>query len=139
MTVPEHAPRPRTVSFQHTEHAELTCKECHTTPVSLAPNSETKGCVACHEQHHTKADDCAACHAGGEIGAPHTPPAAAHEGCDACHTPARIAELTPSRAFCLTCHQPQATDHHAPQECTLCHLDATPAEWRSRLVGGRGA
>ena len=139
VTVPEHAPRPRTVSFQHTEHAELTCKECHTTPVSLAPNSETKGCVACHEQHHTKADNCAACHAGGEIGAPHTPPAVAHEGCDACHTPARIAELTPSRAFCLTCHQPQAADHHAPQECTLCHLDATPAEWRSRLVGGRGA
>ena len=57
-------------------------------------------------QHHTEAKNCAACHAGGDVAAPHTPPALAHENCDACHTPARIALLTPSRPFCLTCHQP---------------------------------
>ncbi len=138
VAVPAHAPRPRDVSFQHSQHTELACKECHTTPVSLAPGAEVKGCASCHKQHHTEAEDCAACHAGGDIEAPHTPPAVAHEGCDACHTPARIAQLTPSRSFCLTCHQPQQADHYPAQECTPCHLDATPAEWRSRLVGGRG-
>jgi len=59
----------------------------------------------------------------------------AHEACDACHTPANVAQLTPSRPFCLTCHQRQAK-HYEAQECTPCHLGATPAEWRARLTGG---
>ncbi len=138
VTVPEHAPRPREVSFEHAKHTEVACKECHATPVTLAPEAPVKGCISCHDQHHTEAKDCAACHAGGDIDTPHAPPAVAHEGCDACHTPARIAQLTPSRPFCLTCHQPQRADHYPTKECTPCHLDATPAEWRSRLVGGRG-
>jgi hypothetical protein len=139
VTVPAHAARPREVEFQHARHAELACKECHTTPVSLEPAAQVKTCTSCHEQHHTRADDCAACHAGGDVDAPHTPPARAHEGCDACHTPARIALLTPSRSFCLTCHEQGQADHYPTKECTPCHLDATPAEWRSRLMGGRGA
>ena len=139
VTVPEHAPRPREVSFQHTQHTDVACKECHATAVTLAPAAPVKECVSCHEQHHTEAENCAACHSGGDLAAPHTPPTVAHEGCDACHTPARIAQLTPSRPFCLTCHQPQQADHYPARECTPCHLDATPAEWRSRLVGGRGA
>lgn len=136
VTVPKHAPLPREVAFQHSAHTDVACTECHTTPVSMAPAPPVKACVACHEQHHTEAKNCAACHAGGDVAAPHTPPALAHENCDACHTPARVALLTPSRPFCLTCHQPQA-DHYPARECTPCHLDATPAEWRSRLTGGR--
>jgi len=138
VAVPTHAPRARAVSFQHARHQKVACKECHATPVSLAPAAGARDCVSCHEQHHTEAKDCAACHAGGDVAAPHAPPAVAHERCDACHTPARIALLTPSRPFCLTCHQPQV-EHYPAQECTPCHLDATPAEWRGRLVGGRGA
>ena len=138
VTVPAHAPRTRQVSFQHARHERLACKECHTTPVSLAPAAPVIDCVSCHEQHHTEARDCAACHAGGDLDAPHQPPTVAHQACDACHTSARIAELTPNRPFCLTCHQPQV-DHYPAQECTPCHLDATPAEWRSRLMGRRGA
>ena len=99
MAIPAHAPRPREVSFEHTEHQQVACKECHTTSVSLEPSAAAKACVTCHEQHHTGAEDCAACHAGGDVAAPHTPPAVAHEDCDACHTPARIAMLTPSRPF----------------------------------------
>ncbi len=137
VTVPEHAPLPREVKFEHARHQDVVCKECHATPVTLAPAAAVSSCTACHEQHHTKADDCAACHAGGNLEAPHAPPIVAHQGCDACHTPARVAELTPSRPFCLTCHQPQAADHYPDRECTPCHLGATPAEWRSRLVGGR--
>lgn len=137
VAIPAHAPRPREVSFEHTEHQQVACKECHTTSVSLEPSAGAKACVNCHEQHHTGAKDCAACHAGGDVAAPHTPPVVAHEDCDACHTPARIAMLTPSRPFCLTCHQPQV-EHYPARECTPCHLDATPAEWRNRLVGGKG-
>jgi len=140
VTVPKHPPRPREVTFEHAEHQDVACKECHATPVTLAPSEPARACAACHEQHHTEADNCAACHAGGDLEAPHTPPIVAHQDCDACHTPARVAELTPSRPFCLTCHQPQAgADHYPARECTTCHLDATPAEWRSRLMGGRGA
>ena len=138
VTVPRHAPRPREVSFQHARHQQVACKECHATPVSLEPTPSAKACVACHDQHHTEARDCAACHAGGNVSAPHTPPTAAHVGCDGCHTPARVAQLTPSRPFCLTCHQAQS-EHYPAQECTPCHLNATPAEWRSRLIGGRPA
>ena len=137
VTVPAHAPRPRQVSFQHARHERLSCKECHTTPVTLEPAAPVKDCVSCHEQHHTAATNCAACHAAGDVAAPHTPPAQAHQACDACHTPARIALLTPSRGFCLTCHQPQV-EHYPARECTPCHLDATPAEWRARLVVGKG-
>lgn len=138
VTVPAHAPRPRDVTFQHDAHASVACKECHTTPVSLEPTPAAGSCTACHEQHHTEAVNCAACHAGGDVAAPHTPPAVAHEGCSACHTPGRIADLTPSRPFCLTCHQPQA-EHFPAQDCTPCHLDATPAEWKQRLtVGAKG-
>jgi hypothetical protein len=115
----------------------VACKDCHTTPVSLEPGTAEKTCVACHDQHHTEAKDCAACHAGGELDQPHAPPVVAHQACDACHTPASVAQLTPSRPFCLTCHQPQV-NHYATQECTPCHLLATPAEWRARLIGGRG-
>lgn len=135
ITVPEHAARPREVSFEHSRHEVVTCRECHTTPVSLEPS----GCAACHEQHHTEASNCAACHAGGDVVSPHTPPIVAHERCDACHTPALIVPLTASRPFCLTCHQPQQADHYPAAECTTCHLDATPAEWRERLVMRRGA
>lgn len=136
VTVPKHAPRPREVAFEHAQHEASTCVQCHATPVSLAP----PGCADCHEQHHTEATNCAACHAAGDLQVPHTPPVVAHERCDACHTPASITPLTPSRPFCLTCHQPQdAADHWPDRECTTCHLDATPAEWRNRLVGGRGA
>lgn len=137
VTVPNHAPRPRDVTFQHARHSSLPCKDCHTTPVSLEPGTAETTCVACHDQHHTEAKDCAACHAGGNLEQPHAPPVVAHQACDACHTPANIAQLTPSRPFCLTCHQPQA-NHYATQECTPCHLGATPAEWRARLIGGSG-
>jgi hypothetical protein len=138
VTVPEHAPRAREVAFQHTPHERLACKECHTTPVSLEPAVPVKTCASCHEAHHTEAKDCATCHAGGNITQPHSPPAVAHQNCSACHTPADVAQLTPSRPFCLTCHQPQA-EHFRAQECTSCHLGATPAEWRSRLLRGSGS
>ena len=138
VTVPAHAPRPREVTFRHAQHEDVACKQCHTTPVSLEAAPAVKECAACHEQHHTEAKDCAACHAGGNITAPHTPPALAHQACTFCHANADIAPLVPTRPFCLTCHQPQA-EHFPPQECTSCHLGESPAEWRPHLLSGSGS
>jgi len=44
--------------------------------------------------------------------------------------------LTPTRSFCLTCHDAEV-DHYAPKECTVCHLQATPEGYRTRLTGAR--
>jgi hypothetical protein len=71
-------------------------------------------------------------------GTTHAPPAVAHESCDACHTPARIAELVPARTFCLTCHDAKAEDHYADRECSVCHLSASPEAWRPHLTRAEG-
>jgi hypothetical protein len=56
----------------------------------------------------------------------------AHTGCDACHAPAIVARLVPTRGLCLTCHAAQR-DHHPGAECTVCHLGATPEGFQGRL------
>jgi hypothetical protein len=43
--------------------------------------------------------------------------------------------LEPTRSFCLACHSSEA-DHYQQKECTICHLQATPGEYRARLTGG---
>jgi hypothetical protein len=124
------APVPRTVGFQHQAHQRVACADCHRPP-GVSPPDSVRTCVACHDQHHLARRDCAQCHTRQEARAAH--PRAAHTGCDACHTPARIAALTPDRALCLTCHVPQRT-HYPLGECTVCHFLETPAEFRRRLL-----
>lgn len=131
-----HPERPRIVSFQHATHVAVACLECHTRPVSLAPPEEVTTCSSCHQQHHQRDQSCAACHATPQLLPAHRRPVETHQACDACHRPAQIAELVPTRQLCLTCHQPQ--DHYPPRECTACHFQATPEQFRSRLsTGGR--
>jgi hypothetical protein len=60
----------------------------------------------------------------------------AHQACDKCHTPATVAALEPTRSFCLACHSSE-TDHYGGKECSDCHLQATPGEYRPTLTGGR--
>lgn len=133
ITVPRQPPRPRDVSFQHEKHTSLRCVECHTTSVSLAPDSAVTACVSCHEKHHEPDRNCSSCHRTTQIVAAHQRPTEAHVGCDGCHTPAIVAELVPTRSLCLTCHGDQ--DHYAPRECTVCHLQNTPDGYRSHLSG----
>ena len=140
VSVPNREARTRDVSFAHESHASVRCSDCHREPVSLEPAPETRTCTSCHEEHHAVGRDCATCHeAGVRAEATHAPPAAAHESCDACHTPARIAGLVPARTFCLTCHEPQSKDHYADRECSVCHLNASPEAWRSHLTLAEGA
>jgi hypothetical protein len=132
-----HPPRTRSVAFRHEAHARVACATCHTTAVTLDPDSTVTRCSACHDQHHQAARDCASCHTGFDPATAHAQPVEAHGGCDACHNPATIARLVPDRGLCLTCHAPQR-DHYVDRECTLCHFQSTPDGYREHLrkVGG---
>lgn len=132
VTVGDHAPRQRPVSFEHEKHGELRCVECHSTPVTLAAAPAARACASCHTAHHRPAGRCTACHGPAEPRAAHATLPDAHVACDACHTEAVVGMLTPDRALCLTCHAEQA-DHQPGGECSTCHLLATPETFRPYL------
>jgi hypothetical protein len=132
VTVSRHSPRAREVSFAHRTHHEIACVTCHQSPVSLAPTPDAATCAACHEDHHTADRECASCHRTEEIMTAHKPPVDAHRACSQCHASSTVAALTPSRSFCLACHDSKV-DHYDSKECTVCHLQATPEGYRPRL------
>jgi hypothetical protein len=134
IAVPNHAPRPRPVIFEHSEHGKLACAQCHTTPVSLDPEPRALACVACHDDHHTARTDCAACHQTAQINPAHAAPVDAHGGCVECHDQSTITKLTPARSFCLSCHS-SSVDHYTPKECSQCHLLSSPEAYRAHLSG----
>jgi len=125
--------RERTVVFRHERHAAQQCTACHGQPVTLAPVDSARTCQGCHADHHQAGRNCATCHRTDSITQPHTLPVQAHIACDRCHTTAAIAPLTPTRSFCLVCHEP-SVDHHPERECVACHLQASPEEYRPRLL-----
>lgn len=133
VTVPGRQPKPRQVQFLHSRHVSRACAECHTTPVTLAPAPTVASCQGCHSDHHAPNRNCASCH---RIEAPRIEhkPDVAHERCDACHTRAIVAELTPMRSFCSACHENKAAMHYVGKECSTCHFLATPEAYRARLV-----
>jgi hypothetical protein len=132
VSVPQHSPRPRSVSFRHEPHLQRACIECHTTPVTLAPPPAIATCRNCHADHHASTRGCADCHAAAQPAAAHTLESA-HQQCTACHTQATIAQLTPVRAFCATCHLDKVTGHYDQRECTTCHFLSDPAALRPQL------
>jgi hypothetical protein len=129
-----HGPRTRQVNFAHQSHRDVACVKCHQTPVTMAPSPEAANCTGCHENHHVADRDCGTCHRTAEIVTAHQRPVDPHIACSRCHDPATIAALTPSRSFCLACHDPQKVDHYAPKQCTVCHLQASPEDYRPRLA-----
>jgi hypothetical protein len=126
-------PLERSVAFPHERHKDLRCTACHGQAVTLAPVDSAASCAGCHEQHHEAKRDCATCHRTAEITRVHARPARVHVACDACHPTAAIAPLTPTRSFCLACHD-SAVDHHPEKECSSCHLQADPEHYRPRLL-----
>ncbi len=128
------APAARPVAFRHERHQRLGCSDCHRPPNVVPPDS-VRSCRACHDQHHRETSGCTQCHSRSETPAAHT--RATHTGCDACHTPARIAGLVPARNFCLTCHEAQRA-HQPARECSTCHFLETPEQFKARLVGRSG-
>jgi hypothetical protein len=135
VAVTNHERRRRTVRFEHENHDTLACTSCHVAPVTLAPADSVRTCAGCHSQHHAQTRDCATCHRTAAITAAHERPVDAHAGCDACHTPGTVAQLTPTRSFCLACHSPQQ-DHYAPRECSACHFQRPPDELQRQLRRG---
>jgi hypothetical protein len=125
--------RERTVAFRHEKHKDLHCTDCHGTPVSMAPVDSAITCQGCHDKHHEAARHCAECHQTASITQIHAKPARTHVACDACHATAAIAALSPTRTLCLACHPP-AVDHHTEKECSTCHLQASPDQYRARLL-----
>jgi hypothetical protein len=134
VTVPGAQPHPRPVEFLHGSHAELPCLECHTAPVTLAVAPPKAQCADCHTDHHTVERTCTTCHVVAEPEAAHQNLEVAHQRCDACHTAATVARLTPTRNFCATCHTAKATDHYEPRECTVCHFLAEPRAYQPKLT-----
>jgi hypothetical protein len=125
--------RDRTVAFRHETHKDLKCAGCHSTVVSLSPADSVLTCQGCHDKHHADGRDCASCHRTATITEAHALPARPHVACDACHATAAIAALRPTRTFCLACHPP-SVDHYAGRECSSCHLQAQPDQYRARLL-----
>ena len=50
----------RDLPFPHRAHERVACVQCHTNPVSRAPDGAQ--CASCHASHHTAAADCGECH-----------------------------------------------------------------------------
>jgi hypothetical protein len=135
VAVPKQDRRRRTVQFEHEKHDTLACTSCHVVPVSLAPVDSVRTCAGCHTEHHAQSRECAACHRTAAIVEAHKRPVDAHGRCDACHTPGTVAQLSPTRSFCLACHSPQQ-DHYAPRECSACHFQRSPTELQRQLRRG---
>lgn len=134
VTVEDHEPRSRAVDFAHDIHAEESCIDCHQEPVSLALDTESATCRACHADHHEEATQCAQCHRTDAVLSAHTV-AEGHDGCDECHTTGTITALVPERSFCLVCHTDDV-DHYPETEksCTVCHLQDQPEDYRHLLL-----
>ena len=137
VSVPGNPPRPRPVEFRHATHTSQTCLECHTTPVSLSPAPAKATCRDCHEQHHVANGNCASCHAPAQPALAHKSLESAHTRCDACHTAATVARLTPTRSFCSTCYTDKARGHFDNRECTSCHFLAEPNDYRTMISRSR--
>lgn len=103
----------RTLTFEHTRHANLACSSCHADD---AARSLVKDCTGCHVDHHSVQRDCTSCHASPRT--EHT--RWTHDGCAACHSDRTVAQLPPVRTLCLSCHPDQRT-HYAAKECVVCH------------------
>jgi hypothetical protein len=126
-----HAPRPRTVAFEHQVHDGLACLQCHTRPVTLEAEPSVMQCSGCHAEHHKPGRACASCHTTDQTVAAHRRPVEAHQECDACHSAERIAPLVPTRSLCLTCHAGE--DHYPAKQCTSCHFQASPEVFQAQL------
>jgi hypothetical protein len=138
VTVPGHQAVPRRADFSHARHSMRPCTACHTTPVTLAPTPAIAQCKDCHSDHHAAGRACSGCHTLTDPKAAHATLEVAHQRCDACHTATTVAQLTPTRTFCSTCHAAKAANHYPQQECSTCHFLTDPGAYRSKLTKSSG-
>lgn len=113
----------RELPFSHAEHESEPCAACHAD--GLDRPAASVRCAGCHEEHHTPASPCIACHREAPEG---SHPRAVHASCtgSGCHDPA-VARVTATdmsesaRTVCLSCHADEQ-DHRPGQRCARCHL-----------------
>jgi nitrate/TMAO reductase-like tetraheme cytochrome c subunit len=115
--VATHTAARRSVPFEHARHLSVACTQCHTNPVSRAP--EGADCSGCHASHHKPTAVCTTCHAGASTKAKHTVQAHGNCASAACHGQ-RAAGLPSTRETCLICHSVQAR-HMPGRACESCH------------------
>ncbi len=127
---PDAAPESRPTTFRHADHPDVECTSCHTSRQSVR---SVAACSTCHADHHARATTCTTCHGTDALAAHDVD---SHLACVRCHDRGTLELLTPNRAFCLSCHVDQA-DHRPGQECAPCHLQMTPAQVKSRILGSR--
>lgn len=119
----------RDVLFDHADHAERQCVECHAAGPSLAiPDLDCRGC---HEEHHQPSNSgCLNCHRQPPEGA-HTLDVHASCSGSGCHTEPPIEEVPRTRVGCLWCHVDKV-EHEADGNCVDCHIPGQPG-----VRGGR--
>jgi hypothetical protein len=105
----------RTLPFAHATHSNVSCAECHTTPVTLAAATQ---CSGCHANHHAAARNCATCHNAYDAHRDQQ----VHMGCAGagCHSDRTVLSLGSARNVCLSCHAAQV-DHKPGKDCGTCH------------------
>jgi hypothetical protein len=123
--------------FNHLEHREVTCTDCHTsqrTHGEVTLDSRGSQCLECHHRRIAPASGCARCHSAAEVSAPRTVevgmtirgrmsarriafPHATHAGvgCAQCHTQGVSMRV---ERTCASCHQ---NHHTATASCATCH------------------
>jgi hypothetical protein len=111
------ASRRRQMPFDHDQHTEAACAECHTQGATLRVNRD---CDSCHENHHRVTTTCTSCH---------VPATEAHEQVEVhtrscagseCHEAEGYGSMALGRNTCLTCHNDLA-DHRPGEVCADCH------------------
>jgi hypothetical protein len=111
----------RQLPFNHRQHTQTACVNCHTEPLTRAV---TQNCTGCHAEHHRPAATCMNCHA--------RPPADAHDlnshltcSGSGCHIELPFQGVPRTRNACLSCHQ-DLVRHEPGQECVRCHVLPAP-------------
>jgi hypothetical protein len=123
--------------FDHVEHREVNCTDCHTSQrthgeVTLEPGRAQ--CQECHHRRVASASGCARCHSAAEVSAPRMVevgmtirgrtsarriafPHGKHAeiGCAQCHTGGVSMRV---ERTCADCHQ---NHHTATASCVTCH------------------
>lgn len=109
--------RSRVLPFDHGNHEGLSCQQCHTGPVLLAPEV---GCAGCHADHHRPEAECSSCHVPSpmELHGLESHLTCSNSGCHAGTAGERPAL---SRTLCLMCHADQR-DHEPGLSCHDCHM-----------------
>jgi hypothetical protein len=131
MTSTLAVPTTRQLPFAHATHSGVSCTECHTTAVSLAPESK---CASCHQSHHDAARTCTTCHSAYDAHRGQQ----VHAGCggSGCHTDRTVLALGAKRNVCLSCHVDKA-NHKPGGDCGACHrVDWTVSAAATRRPGG---